>query len=165
MPSFWSVFSSSTASSSSSSSSSSPANPSLKSNGKSSNDMLKNSSSTYDQNKKLNRRRKLRYLTYDEVGQGRSSSLEVSQSCSVSPHSESLPRTARCGGSHWSNSAVPQPLPLPEVAFQCRQNDGLHGSSAARFDFFVICSQSKAKKARSVEATVVDPMPVRNNKA
>ncbi|XP_073305499.1 mitogen-activated protein kinase kinase kinase 5-like isoform X1 [Primulina huaijiensis] len=129
MPSLWSAFSSST----SSTSSSSPANPSLKSKSKSSNDMLKNSSSTCDQNKKLNRQRKLRYLRDDEVGQGRSSSLDGSQSCPVSPASELLPRTTPHGGfSHWSNSAIPQPLPLPEVAFQSRQNDGLHGSSAAR---------------------------------
>ncbi|XP_073031817.1 mitogen-activated protein kinase kinase kinase 5-like isoform X1 [Primulina eburnea] len=83
-----------------------------------------------DQKKKLTRQRKLRYLTDDEVGQGRSS-LDGSQSWPVSPDSESVPQTPR-GGGHWSNTAVPQPLPLPGVTFQSKQNDSLHGSSAAR---------------------------------
>ncbi|XP_073123336.1 mitogen-activated protein kinase kinase kinase 5-like isoform X2 [Henckelia pumila] len=126
MPSLWSAFSSST----SSSSSSSPSNPSLKSKSKSSNDIFMNSRSCDQSKKKLSRQSKLRYLTDDEVRLGRSS-LDGSRSWPVSPDSVSVPQT--CGG-HWSNSAVPQPLPLPlpGVTFPSKQNDSLHGSSAAR---------------------------------
>ncbi|KZV54585.1 mitogen-activated protein kinase kinase kinase YODA-like [Dorcoceras hygrometricum] len=124
MPSLWSAFSSSA-------SSSSPANPSFKGKSKSSNDIL-NSSRSYDQNKKLTRQRKLRYLTDEEVANGRSS-LDGSQSCPVSPDSRSEQRTPPA--THWSDSAVPQPLPLPDVPFQSKQiNDTSHGcSSAARY--------------------------------
>ncbi|CAA3025962.1 mitogen-activated kinase kinase kinase YODA-like [Olea europaea subsp. europaea] len=124
----WSAFSSS-------SSSSSPSNPPLKGKSKSSNDIFKNNScKNNEQGRKLTRQRKLRHATDDELGLRPGVFNERSQSCPVSPDSSSAwrpasePRTPRRADvGHWSKSAVPQPLPLPELNSQPKQIDNLHG--------------------------------------
>ncbi|XP_022879928.1 mitogen-activated protein kinase kinase kinase 5-like isoform X2 [Olea europaea var. sylvestris] len=129
MPSLWSAFLSS------SSSSSSRSNPPLKGKSKSSNDIFKNSSNKNNgQGKKLTRQRKLRHATDDELGLRSAVFNERSQSCPVSPDScsawgpESESHTpSRADIGHWSKSAVPQPLPLPESNSQPKLNDSLHG--------------------------------------
>lgn len=85
--SIWSVFTS-FSSSSSSSATTSPSNSPSK-------DYLK---------RRLNRQRKLRYVTEDGLGLS-------PQSTPVSPDDGSESRSPH----HWSKSAVPLPLPLPEL--------------------------------------------------
>lgn len=140
MPSLWSALSPS--------SSSSRKRP-LKGKGKSksSNDIFNNNSSgssggatSVDPKKKLlTRQVKLRHVSDEEVG---INSAEGSQSWPVSPDSGSGPtsgartphRAASAG--HWSKSAVPQPLPRPELSHQPPQNDSPGDPSPlARFDF------------------------------
>lgn len=65
--------------------------------------------------KKLTRQRKLRHVTGKEFGLGLDPSKDRSQSLPVSPDSEL--RSPRKSG-HWSVSAVPQPLPLPNDDFR-----------------------------------------------
>ncbi|XP_057793766.1 mitogen-activated protein kinase kinase kinase 5-like isoform X2 [Salvia miltiorrhiza] len=91
---------------------------------KSSNDIFIN-----DQKRKLNRQRKLRHVTDDEVGVNSSAADDKSQSWPVSPDSGSgpasgarTPHPAACDG-HWSKSAVPQPLPRPEMNHHLPQTD------------------------------------------
>ncbi|KAL2455140.1 mitogen-activated protein kinase kinase kinase 5 [Abeliophyllum distichum] len=125
MPSIWSAFSSS------SSSSSSPSSPPFKGKSKSSNDIFKNLNR---QGRKLTRQKKLRHATDDQLGLRPGVFNERSQSCPVSPDSgspwgpASEPRTLHPAYvDHWSKSAVPLPLPLPELNSQSKQNDYLHG--------------------------------------
>ncbi|GFP97516.1 mitogen-activated protein kinase kinase kinase yoda [Phtheirospermum japonicum] len=128
MPTLWKALSSS-------SSSSSP----LKGKSKSSNDIYKNTANQQEQKRKLTRARKLRHATDDELGLKSTAVDAGPQSLPVSPVSSSsygsgarTPGPA-CGG-HWSKSAVPQPLPRPEMNYQQTLSDCSHGpaSSATR---------------------------------
>lgn len=139
MPSLWSALSLS---------SSSSRKRSLKDKSKSSNDIFNNSGSSNDQKRKMTRLRKLRHVTDDEVGVNSSATAGIndrSQSLPVSPNSGSgqasgarTPHHTACSG-HWSKSAVPQPLPRPEINNQLPQNDSPKDppatSAVARFDF------------------------------
>lgn len=142
MPSIWSALSPS--------SSSSRKRP-LKGKGKSksSNDIFSNNSNSssgsagVDPKKKLlTRQAKLRHVSDEEVG---INSAEGSQSWPVSPDSGAgptsgarTPHRAACG-SHWSKSAVPQPLPRPELNHQLPQNDSPRDPPPlARFDSLIL---------------------------
>ncbi|KAG9148098.1 hypothetical protein Leryth_003672 [Lithospermum erythrorhizon] len=104
MPSFWKPFSSSSASSSPCSDSTQKVKHGSKSFGWV-------SRAYYSlQRKRLTRQKNLRYISDDEVG-------VWPQSMPVSPESFTL-RSAF----HWSKSAVPQPLPLPDVNLQPKLN-------------------------------------------
>ncbi|PIN11235.1 MEKK [Handroanthus impetiginosus] len=111
--------------------SSSSNNRPLKGKSKSSNDIYMNKASD-EQKRKLTRQRKLRHVTDDELGLKSGGVTDGSQSLPVSPVSGSGPgsgaRTPHHGGGgcHWSKSAVPQPLPRPEMNNQLAQNDSYH---------------------------------------
>ncbi|XP_059633020.1 mitogen-activated protein kinase kinase kinase 5-like isoform X2 [Cornus florida] len=69
-------------------------------------------------NRKLTRQRKLRHASDNELGLQQTT--DRSRSLPVSPGSELL-SPGNLG--HWSRSAVPQPLPLPELHLIFKQND------------------------------------------
>ncbi|KAJ4701817.1 Pkinase domain-containing protein [Melia azedarach] len=64
-------------------------------------------------NRKLTRLRKLRHVSDDEVGFPLTD-RSISSSCSPDSARKS---PSPCGSDHWSSSAVPKPLPLPEFPF------------------------------------------------
>ncbi|KAL3655222.1 hypothetical protein CASFOL_001008 [Castilleja foliolosa] len=126
MPSLWKAFSSSNSNN----------NPPLKGKSKSSNDIYKNTANHQEQKRKLTRVRKLRHASDDELGL-KSTALDAGpQSLPVSPVSSSSyglgAKTPRhiCG-EHWSKSAVPQPLPRPEMNYQQTQTDCSYGPAAS----------------------------------
>ncbi|KAG9150369.1 hypothetical protein Leryth_014546 [Lithospermum erythrorhizon] len=102
MPSLWKAFASA---------SSSPSSESTKKvkHGSKSFGLVSRTSSSL-QRKKLTRQNNLRHISDDEAG------LRP-QSMPVSPEFSSSRSPI-----HWSKSAVPQPLPLPDVTFQPKQN-------------------------------------------
>ncbi|KAG8377653.1 hypothetical protein BUALT_Bualt08G0055300 [Buddleja alternifolia] len=120
-------------------SSSSSSDRPLNGKSKSSNDIYKNNvgASSDEQKRRLTRQRKLRHVTDDELGFKSTAVHDGSQSLPVSPKSGLVPssgtRTPRGGGGcvgHWSKSAVPQPLPLPEMNSHPKQNDSPHPGPA-----------------------------------
>ncbi|KAL1539504.1 mitogen-activated protein kinase kinase kinase [Salvia divinorum] len=113
MPSLWTALSLS--------SSSKPLKGKGKGKSKSSNDIF----SGNDQKRKLVRQRKLRHVTDDEVGVNSSAtqSWPVSPDSGSGPASEArTPPSVTCDG-HWSKSAVPQPLPHPQINHHLPQTD------------------------------------------
>lgn len=83
--------------------------PSAGANGNAGNFLYRRGQSFLHQ-RRLTRQRKLRHLSDYDVG------LQFTDDSSLpaSPHS-SLKSRSSGGSEHWSSSAVPQPLPLPEL--------------------------------------------------
>ncbi|XP_015884780.1 mitogen-activated protein kinase kinase kinase 5 [Ziziphus jujuba] len=71
--------------------------------------------------RRLTRQRKLRHVSYKELGL-HSESDERSRSSPVSPDSSRKSRSP-CAVDHWSSSAMPQPLPLPGSSFNRKPPD------------------------------------------
>ena len=107
MPSFKSIFSSS---------SSSPSDSPLK-HGSNDTNFFNNGGGRSESKRRLTRQRKLRHLADVDSRLNRD---DQSRSLPVSPDSGS-PSPANLG--HWSASAVPQPLPLPEFGALNKPND------------------------------------------
>ncbi|KAK4771003.1 hypothetical protein SAY87_031535 [Trapa incisa] len=70
---------------------------------------------SFPERRRLTRSRKLRHATDDELGLGHLRSPCLSRSMPVSPESTPQPRSPPGGAEGWWSTAVPQPLPLPEL--------------------------------------------------